>query len=329
MSCENEPVGIYTVSPDDVIEVNSDLYGTLQSIAQDEPLGVTACIEFVYNFTINVYNSDLEIIDFEIMYNDEDLILFLDSVEDGNSISLSYPIEGTLADGENLVINNNDDLKENLKACLKEETIFYCNGLLEECVWKVTYFESEIDTYEDSYFDVSSTGNAWLNWQDEVYQGTWINYYIEDQLHLNINLSGSSQVTTDWNDDWLVTILNESQIKITNENFAYILEKECFTPCKQLVFEECKLNEESETATFYLETYIECFISYSSIEDIADVNISFHLTNEDAINDTNPIETTEYINTENPQIIYVRFEDVLTEEYIDDLIIFLVAIDCY
>ncbi|PHS61954.1 MAG: hypothetical protein COB12_11390 [Flavobacterium sp.] len=328
ISCENEPVGTSTISEDDVINVNSDLFRTLVAITDDEPENVTACIDFVYNFTIIVYDSNLEIVDFQIMHSDQEFILFLIGIEDGNSISLSYPITSILANGNELIINNNDELQENLKTCLEEETIGYCNAILKDCIWNVAYLEGDENEYEAAYFEISPMGNIWFHYNEEVILGTWISLFIENELHLNINLLDETQVGEDWNFDWKVTFITSDEMELYNGESYFKIVKECFSPCKQLVFEECEIEADSGIATFNLESYIPCFLPFTTIEDISLYTITFYETYEDASEGINSINSTSYTNTENPQEIFVRFEDNIKGQ-VTILTIYIAAVSCY
>lgn len=328
-SCENEPVNTVSISADEVINVDSDLFRTLVAITDEEPNNVTACIDFVYNFTIIVYDANLEIVDFQIMHSDEEFIHFLIALNEENSISLSYPIKSTLANGEELIINNNDELQNNLKTCLEEETIGYCNAVLEDCVWKVAFLEGENNDYEGAYFEISPMGNIWFHYNEELYLGTWISLYIEDELHLNINLLDETQVGQDWNYDWKVTYLTLDEMELFNGDSYFKIVKECFSPCKQLVFEECEIELDSGIATFNLESYIECFLPNTSIEDPSEYTITFYETWVDASEGENPIDSNSYQNTENPQEIFVRFEDNETGIVAEILTIYLAVVACF
>ena len=328
-SCDNEPIGESTVNTNDLIQTDSELYQSLEFIAEDEPENVAACLEFIYNFSIIVYDPNLEIIDYSVINSDQELIHFLISVEEGNSISLSYPITSILANGEEFIINNNDELQNNLKNCLEEETINYCNNLIEDCVWNITHIDGGNNDFEGGYFNVSSIGNAWLHFNDEVFLGTWISLYIEDELHLNINLNDENNVGESFNFDWKVTIPDAEHMNLINdEGDIFNLEKECFPICKQIVFEECEIELDSGIANFSLESYIDCFLPFTTIEDVSGYTFTFYETIEDATTGENPVDSQNYLNTENPQKIFVRMIENETGGILPILTIFLAAIIC-
>jgi hypothetical protein len=263
------------------------------------------------------------------MHNDPELILFLSNVEEGNSISLIYQITSILSTGEEFIITNNDELQNNLKTCLEDETINYCNNIIVDCVWNITHINGGNNEFEGGYFNVSSIGNAWLHYNDEVFLGTWVSFFIEDELHLNINLNDESNAGDSFNFDWKVTIIDPEHMELINDDgVVFLLEKECFPQCKQIVFEECELELDSGIASFNLESYIECFLPFTVIEDSSGYNFTFHETMEDAISGENPIDSQNYLNTENPQEIFVRMTEIESGGILPILTIFLAAVIC-
>jgi len=328
-SCNNEPIGESTVNTEDLIQADSELYESLMFISGDEPDNVEACLEFIYNFSIIVYNPNLEIVDFSVIHSDEEFVLFLISVAEENSISLSYPITSVLANGEELIINNNDELQNNLKNCLEEETINYCNSILEDCIWNVTHIDGGNNEFEGGYFNVSPIGTVWFHFEEEVYLGTWISLFIEDELHLNINLNNTANVGESWNFDWKVTIPDEEHIELINDaGEIFNLEQECYSSCNQIVFEECETSLDSGIAQFNMSSYIACFLPFTTIEDSSNYTFTFHETLDEALSGENPIDAQNYSNTENPQEIFVRMIDNDSGGLLPILSIFLAAVIC-
>lgn len=327
-SCENEPVGKADTS--NVIQVNSELYKLIEKAAGNDFENTITCIDFNYAFTLVIYDENMDIFGYQIINNDLQFKDFLASLEEGQSISLSYPITSTLTNGEQYSINNNEELKEAIGKCVQADTVGICNSILTEtsCIWKVNHLEGPNNEYEDSYFEVSNTGNAGLYYNDDSYGGTWVTYYIEDDLHLNIFITGDETVIDDWNFDWKVVNFDESQMEITNGTDRYQIIKDCYEPCRKFLFEECETEVGSGIAIFDLEGYFDCFFPLTSLDDPTTVNTSYYETYEDMLAGINPITNLHYENTINPQVIYVRFDDVGTGEFVTSLPIILKAINC-
>lgn len=327
-SCENEPIG--KADPTNVIQVNSELYNLIERAAGGDFENDITCIDFNYAFTLVVYNEDRDIDRYQVINNDTQFSEFLSTLEDGKSISLSYPITSTLRNGETYVINTNEELKEAIDLCICTDTIISCNGILtqESCLWKVDYLDGPNRRYNGAYFEVSISGNVGFNFRDDSFAGTWVTYYIGDSLHLNIFLAGDTRIGDNWNFDWKVINFDSSHMTITNGIDTFQLLKECSEPCRKFFFEECETENGSGRAVFDLESYFDCFFPLTGISDYSSVNVSYYETYEDLIAGINPLVNLMYENSTNPQVIYIRFDDVNTGEYISSLPIILKAINC-
>ncbi len=116
-SCEDEPIGKLNINRD-TIEVDSELYHLIARIATltDDPID---CIDFNYSFPLFVFDENLVFLEVTSITNNEQFSNFLSELPDSYSISLSYPITGTLNSGDLIDINNNQDLKEAIDAWRK------------------------------------------------------------------------------------------------------------------------------------------------------------------------------------------------------------------
>lgn len=327
-SCENEPVD--KADPSLTIQVDSELYNLIQRAAGNGFENDLTCIDFNYSFTLVVYDEEMNVNAEQIIRNDSEFSDFLGSLEIGKSISLSYPITSVLNNGQPYIINNNEELKDALDKCVEVETLVKCNNILTEshCIWKISVLSGPNAEYEGSYFQVSPWGNAGLYFQDESYGGTWITYFIENKLHLNIFITGDEAVSEDWNYDWKVVQFNESLIEIKNGSDHYLLTKMCIENCQKFLFEECETEPGSKVAIFDLESYSSCIFPLTDISDPTTVTISFYESHEDMLGGINPIEDLMFTNILNPQVIYVRFDDIHTGEMISNVPIILKAIGC-
>lgn len=335
-SCFNEEVDLSPLLAEDEITVDSELYNNLERVTDDDPENNLICIDFDYVFTLNVYNEEDEFIGIQIVGSDLEFSTFLESLQDGYSISVSYPITSTTEDGETIEINNNDDLQAVIESCLQEEVIGICNGLLteEDCIWRVIYNEEEgaNNDFENAIFDVSTIGTTTFTHDDVVYNGTWITFFIEDELHLNINLDDDATVAEHWNFDWKNTIVDENNMILENDDgLVFYIQRECeeiVEECAEFEFEECELNQDEGIAEFFLEDYIECLANFIEYEITENTIISFHVTQIDAESNTNAIPTDSvFLNTLNPQFLFARFEDTETMEVVYTSLK-LTAIDC-
>lgn len=327
-SCEDEPIS--KADPSQVIQVNSELYNLIERAAGNDFENEITCIDFNYGFTLVIYDENMNIIGYEPINSDIEFSEFLGTLEEGKSISLSYPITSVLINGQPYVINSNEELKEAIDRCLEADTVTTCNNILTEnsCIWKIEHINGPNNQYNGAYFDVSNYGNVGLYFNDDSYGGTWITYFIEEELHLNIFIMGDESVSEDWNYDWKVVGFDNSQMEIENGIDRFKLIKDCFEPCRKFLFEECETESGSRKAVFDLESYFDCFFPLTGIANPATVVTSYYETYEDMVAGINPIVNLLYENSTNPQVIYVRFDDINTGELVTSLPIILKAINC-
>lgn len=204
------------------IQKDSELFQLLErvTITEENPMKDIVCIDFIYPINLQVYNSELEPLYSVTIIGDSNFSAFLSSFPLAQSISISYPITTTLNDGTVFTVNNNAELKLAIDSCSQEDIISYCNGLfstvtpatLVPCIWKTQYDSLGDNTYLSAYFDINTDGTIKLTYDNEIYNGSWTFFFINSELHLNINLEGTSQIASDWNVDRKVIISGDEII---------------------------------------------------------------------------------------------------------------------
>ena len=213
MSCTNEPYEGGKTGNEETITKDSPLFNLISQVTteSDEPLQEITCIDFIYSFKVLIYDSNLQVIGTKVLRGDDEFSAFLGALPTNQSISISYPITTTLADGTIFSVNNNTELKLAIESCSREDIIAYCNGLFggngqTECVWKVPYRPTSDNKYASGVFETNNDGTLRFTYNHETYNGTWTFLYINDEFHININLEGTSAVATYWNIDRKVAI---------------------------------------------------------------------------------------------------------------------------
>ncbi|WP_299215441.1 hypothetical protein [uncultured Aquimarina sp.] len=311
-SCENESFDILN----EKIDVNSELFSNLKTLSETAPENAeVVCLTFIYPFNVYLYDENEAISDSQIINNNIEFTQLLGQIPEENSISLSYPISGTTADGNSISINSNFGLKEAIGACIDDQIILYCNNLLEEpnCVWEIES-QTENDQYDNSLLDFYDDGTGVFYHNGNAYRVSWISLFIEEQLHVNIRVEGDSSVAEDWNFDWEAEIINENTIKITNQEDSFIIEKNCNIEnnCDYVEFRECESDNEEETQ-FVFDNYIDCITSFREETEIPNLELTFYSTMDDATQQINQLPTNGYNNVANPQIIFVLINNTITE----------------
>lgn len=234
VNCTDFDDNLKKITADDIIQKDSELFNLLKKVTKvgDNPTEVIVCLDFIYPFTIIVYDSNLMPINNVVLTGDLMFSDFLATFPTNQSISISYPISTSLSDGTVFSVNTNAELKLALDSCSKEDIISYCSNLFsnqnELCVWKSVYKENFNNKYAGGVFDTNGDGTLNFSYNDETFNGTWIFLFVNDKLHLNINLAGNSEIATYWNINREIEIEEES-IVILNNPEKIFLQKKCQT----------------------------------------------------------------------------------------------------
>jgi hypothetical protein len=300
----------------EAIAADSDLFDYLLEITTDEerPDKNITCINFIYPITLFVFDENNEYLLASTLTDDDEFSSFLSPIEETYSISISFPITSQLDSGEELIIENKEELKTSIDTCLDIEKVGECEGLLRACIWKIGYSFEGNNPYLGGFMQ-ESDGFLVLNTPSDITVGSWTPFIIENELHININLINNTVFDTYFNLDWKVEYIDANSLKLTHLDRELILNQRCdpnFTSCENFNFEVCETEVESEVGEFILDAYTFCIFDTLEFDnDNETYEISYHETEADALSMLNPIVSEEsYTNTEANQLIYVRINDI-------------------
>ena len=326
-SCETDSIDKISVNTDVVDEELQELINRIPSEDEEDSIN---CIEFNYWFNLFVFDENMNLVNTIPIIDNEQFSEVLGSLNDSYSISLSYPITGTLSSGETIEINNNEELKESIDSCQKDEVLGECNGALtqESCFWYVSNMDNTEENYTNSYFEIQPNSNAIFYYNNKAYFGSWTTYFIEDELHLNIFLNDDGSVGNDWNFDWKLDFTSDNSMTITNDSHSFTINRDCSLPCENSTYTVCEFEDNPGFAEFNLIDYLGCLNISPFSNEVKTIEFSFFETEEDANNNTNEVLATNYVNSNNPQQIFIRAEDEKTENLISIFQFSLEAISC-
>lgn len=236
-SCTDKDDNLNLARPQDVITKDSEMFTLLERMTTetDDPMEDIVCIDFVYPLEVKLYNNELIQTSAVIISDDSHFSAFLGMISPSQALSISYPIETTLSDGSIFSVSNNTELKIAIDNCSEEDIIGYCNGIFtsgggsgEEvhCVWEVIYEEDRDNAYAGGTFLINPDNSLIFNYNGTDYPGNWIFLFVDNQLHLNINLEGTSDVATYWNLDRRA-VLFDGRIQMVNGTNSIVLERHC------------------------------------------------------------------------------------------------------
>lgn len=210
-----EAVNVDKGTPGTIIERSSELYKTLQKATTSKALEgeIAPCVEFVYPLSLRIYDNNLNTIGSTNAFSDSQFSEILENLPNGQSLSISYPIATTLEDNTNYTVSNNAELAIALNNCSREDIIRYCNDLFTpptqnpiDYFWKIKYSETGDNTYFSGSFLINPAGSLYFYYNNQKYFGTYFFLFVNDKLHLNINLEGDSEIAKYWNIDREVEI---------------------------------------------------------------------------------------------------------------------------
>lgn len=324
-SCESEPLGKMNINQQ---VLDEDLYNLVLDVSDTEGENAISCIKFNYSFVIFVFDAEMEFTESVPIRSDLEFSTFLGNLDETYSISLNYPISGTLNNGELVEINTNEELKEAIDACRAEELKRKCNRTLVDCIWKVGVLEGQANEYEGAYYKLRYDGSIQFHYKNHIFFGTWITLFIGDELYLNIDLNDDDAIEDFWDLNWVVDLRSDDRIEINDGNTQVLIEKDCSIPCVETGYRQCELEGNPGVAEFILEDYTPCIPVPYTHDKVSAVSVSFYETEEDALLGINPIDTNTYENTSNPQTIYVRMAYRESGELLHFAQILIEAVPC-
>ncbi|MEQ8878671.1 MAG: hypothetical protein RLQ12_03520 [Cyclobacteriaceae bacterium] len=224
------PITVTSSDHTDLELLNEDMLDEIQdSCAEGGDDLDNECIDFVYPFTVSVFNEKTETVDSQVLSSDQEVYNIFSSED--FVITIKYPVRLSDSDGSIVDVNDNEALISAIKdapVCDEEDIIDFeeqfeneINELLFSSAWSVTLFEEE-STDKTSLF----SGYTFQFNQDftllaqgpETLNGNW-----EVELQ-DISRSVSMEFDTDTepfillNEDWTIMFYDQTQINFEHEN---------------------------------------------------------------------------------------------------------------
>lgn len=323
--CENEPIGEMNINRDIMDEA---LFELVKELPQPEANSSLECIIFNYPFALFVFDENLNFIEVISIQDDAQFVNFLENLPPQYSISINFPISGTLSNGDLIEINSNDELKEAIDNCFNDALKGRCDNTLIDCSWKVTEIEGSDAAFEQAWFKVNYNGTIAFHNNEHAFFGTWVTLFIGDELYLNMDLNGDDDVERFWDKNWKVNLLNDQIIAISQNGVEVLIVKDCNIPCNNEAYQVCELEDQPGVAIFDLYDFTPCLGVPPTHDVVSAVKYQFYDTEEDAIDGVNEFPSEIYMNTENPDTIYFRNSYIETGEVLRISEIILEAVPC-
>ncbi|AXT20928.1 hypothetical protein D7030_10770 [Flavobacteriaceae bacterium AU392] len=233
------------LSDHSIIEINNqeELNTFIESCTPEgEDDNDIECIDFVYPFSVSIFNDAFEVIDVISIDNDRGLFRLIREVRDGLRASINYPISLELADGTQVQVNNNAELVNTIRSvradCDEDDdddfndddfTQEQLNELLVSCPWIV----NEVIRNEDNVtvelreyvINFLENGTARVRARNgDVFNGTWETRVTDRGALIRLEF----ETFTVFNIEWFVYDIGRGRIKLFAEGGnRIILTKNC------------------------------------------------------------------------------------------------------
>jgi hypothetical protein len=212
-----------------VLNNEDDLEALWKSCGENEIDDDIECIDFVYPFTISVFDSENQLSDVITIEGDEQLHHFFKEFDEDEIASISYPITVVLSSGEEYEVNNNNELEHLIDAakddCDEDDDNDYNDDdvddsdlrhVLVDGLWEITKFMDEKDEtaiFDGYIFDFLENGVVEASKDGQGYRGEWATYGDDGTLELEL-FFGDEYPLAEIVDDWDIIEFNGNIIKL-------------------------------------------------------------------------------------------------------------------
>lgn len=196
------------------------------------------CVDFQYPVTLYIYEKDNELSNVITVNSDHDLYELFESFDDDKICSFEFPVTMVLAGGEEVVIQNNDELESVLKDAVDEcdeEDDHYehhsseddhggvnntdLSAVLSEGLWVVAEYHhgdaDETENYNGYHMDFVSDGNVIVSNGTGELEGTWSVITDNGTSYLVFDFDDSVPFS-EFNEDWEILEYNQEKFDLKN-----------------------------------------------------------------------------------------------------------------
>ena len=207
-----------------------DLTANCQENGTDDDI---ECIDFKYPFSVSVFNTDNQVAEVVTFENDKALYEFLDDLEDGDLVGIDFPITLVLANGSEVIANNNNELEafieDAVDDCDEDDDNDYNDddvdisefvSVLTDGQWLISRLVDDEDDmtaiFTGYVFTFNADGSASAtNGTNEV-TGRWESDGDDGEIELELH-SWNLQAFDEIAEDWKVIAFNSSIIRLVDD----------------------------------------------------------------------------------------------------------------
>jgi hypothetical protein len=224
------PVTVILADHSEITISNADEMEVLINLCEDDGYDDDIeCIDFVYPFTISVFDSENQLSDAITIEDDKDLHNFFAEFDEDELASINFPITVVLSNGEEFIVTNNEELEElidsAIDACDEDDDNDHNDDdvddsklkqVLIEGVWVIDYFfhgEEKTTIFKGYIFDFLENGIVEASLEDKGYRGEWSTNGDDGTLELELFFGDNFPLGV-ISEDWDLIEFNETIIKL-------------------------------------------------------------------------------------------------------------------
>jgi len=212
-----------------ILNNEDDLENLWDSCSEDGSDDDIECIDFVFPFTISVFDSENQLSDVVTIENDKQLHDFFEMFDPEEIASITFPITVVLSSGEEYVVHDNEELEnlieESIDACDEDDDNDYNDDdvddsdlrqVLIDGTWEITSFideEDETGIFSGYIFDFLENGAVEITKGDQGFRGEWNTYGDDGSLELAL-FFGEEYPFEEIHDDWDIIEFDGNIIKL-------------------------------------------------------------------------------------------------------------------
>jgi len=196
------------------------------------------CADFKYPVTLSVYDTENQLSEVITVSSDQELYELFEYFDDDKICSFKFPITVVLAGGEEVIIQNNDELETILEDAVDkcdEEDDHYENhsglddhtgienpdlsAVLSEGIWVVAEYQhadrDETGNYQEYEWTFNSEGQVTVSDGAGEFTGTWSSITDSGTLYLVFDF-GETAPLAEFNEDWEILEYSHEKFDLKN-----------------------------------------------------------------------------------------------------------------
>jgi len=187
------------------------------------------CVDFQYPLVFSFFDNAADVIDMVTINSDQDLFNFISILNQDDAVSVNFPIQLMLFDGQIIEVNNVSTLENtiinSLDACDEDDdndpndddildiTFEELTFALTECIWLIDELvqnDEILTAFEGATIDFNLDGSVSVNQDNIVYSGSWAINVLDTNFRLSIDIDDLDIFNNNW-------IIHEFNTEDTNE----------------------------------------------------------------------------------------------------------------